>query len=315
MRPLRRPLGRGPHACLDRRRVGRQLRAGARPPGAWRRARRLQHGRAEKDLHIGRDAQRVRQLRAMERPPKYGVVAELGIGDDGGHGQTTRAHLLQQRHGQAPLFLEPNGGRNPGALALRRCQPLFGQIQARANHPRAHTRPERRRHGHLTIRRLPQRAAVLTRHADRVRALLGKAGAVENQHAGTIGDHGPQPAPHRGDRPRRVGDEMLKRLIRAGVADARQHRAHRLPAAVAQQAEEIPTEGTALRDMAEARFERLEPRAQPIQPRRRIARQHCPAAYRNGHRMTNTNSGSNPSATEIDHRICRVEQWRGSGFE
>ena len=51
-------------------------------------------------------------------------------------------------------------GRNPGALALIGCQPLFGQIQARADHPRAHTRPERRRHGHLTIRRLPQCAAV-----------------------------------------------------------------------------------------------------------------------------------------------------------
>jgi hypothetical protein len=49
---------------------------------------------------------------------------------------------------------------------------------------------------------------------------------------------------------------------------------------VTQQAEQIPTEGPSLCDMAEARFERLEPCAQPIQPRRRIARQHRTAAYR-----------------------------------
>ena len=76
---------------------------------------------------------------------------------------------------------------------------------------------------------------------------------------------------------------MLERLIGARIADALQHRAHRLAATVAQQPEQIATKRAALRDVREADLERLEPRAQAVEPRRRIARQsrqHRAAAYR-----------------------------------
>ena len=55
-------------------------------------------------------------------------------------------------------------------------------------------------------------------------------------------------------------DEMLKGLIGARIADARQHRAHRLAPTVAQQPEQIAPERAPLRDVAEAVLERLEPR-------------------------------------------------------
>ena len=55
--------------------------------------------------------------------------------------------------------------------------------------PRARARPQRRGHRDLAIGDLAQRAAVLARHADRVRALFRKAGAVEDQHAAALGQH------------------------------------------------------------------------------------------------------------------------------
>src|SRR5262245_60565362 len=82
-------------------------------------------------------------------------------------------------------------------------------------------------------------------------------------------------------------EEMLKRLIGAGVVNALPHRAHRLAPTVAQQPGQIPAKRAALRDVSERALERLEPRAQTIEPRRCIARQqHRASAYRNGDRST-----------------------------
>ena len=109
-------LRRGPHARLDGQRVGRQLRARARPAGrAAGAAGALQHGCAEKHLHIGRDAQRIRQLRAMQRAPQRGVVAELGVGDDRRDRQplarTCRSSVSARRH----FSWKRTVGGNPGA--------------------------------------------------------------------------------------------------------------------------------------------------------------------------------------------------------
>src|SRR6266566_3181215 len=109
-----------------------------------------------------------------------------------------------------------------------------------AHHPRAHARPERRTDRDLAIGNLAERAAVLPRHADRVCALLREARAVENQQAFAVGNHGAQPTPDLLRHPRGIGDEMLKRLIGAGIVDARQHPAHRLASTVAQQAQHVP---------------------------------------------------------------------------
>jgi hypothetical protein len=107
-----------------------------------------------------------------------------------------------------------------------------------------------------------------------MRPLLGEARAVENQHALAIGHGGAQAPPHVLGHPRRLADEMLKGFVAARGVDACQHRAHRLAATVAQQAEQVPTERASLCHVPEAVLERLEPRAQAIEPRRRIARQH-----------------------------------------
>ena len=138
---------------------------------------------------------------------------------------------------------------------------------------------------------LPSAPQVLPRHADRVGPLLRKARAVENEDARAIGNRRAQVAPHGVGRPRRIGDEMLERLIGARIADALQHRAHRLAAAVAQQPEQIAAKRAALGHVREADLERLEPFAQAVEPRRRIARQsrqHRNAAYRTREKSTSS---------------------------
>ncbi len=71
------------------------------------------------------------------------LVAELGVGDYRGHRQASRANLPQQRQRVAPLFLKRTDGGIRARCALIWRQPLFGQIQARAEQPRVRTRPER----------------------------------------------------------------------------------------------------------------------------------------------------------------------------
>jgi hypothetical protein len=75
-------------------------------------------------------------------------------------------------------------------------------------------------------------------------------------------------------------DEMLKRLIGVGIAEARPHRFHRLAAAVAQQAHHIPTQPAALTLATEVVLEQLQPDQKSFQPRRRRAIQYLARAYR-----------------------------------
>jgi hypothetical protein len=202
-----------------------------------------------------------------------------------------RADLPHQGERQAPLFVEPHGGRNARALARLGREPLLRQIERGPEHPRAHAGPQGASDRHLAIGDLAQRAAVLARDAHRMRALFGKTGAIQDQHALAFGNGAPKLAPNVGGGPRRIGDEVLERLIRTGVVDSLEHRAHRLAATVAQQAEQIPTKGAALGHVAEGAFERLEPVGQAIQPRRRIPRQqHRAAAYPN--RVNRTRSSN-----------------------
>ena len=76
-----------------------------------------------------------------------------------------------------------------------------------------------------------------------------------DQHPAPLRNRRAQLSPDALGAPRGVGDEMLERLVRARIADALEHRAHRLASAVAQQAAQVPAKGTALRDVREARFE------------------------------------------------------------
>ena len=68
--------------------------------------------------------------------------------------------------------------------------------------------------------------------------------------------------------------KVLEGLIRARIADAREHRTHRLAGTVAEEPEEIATKRAPLRDVAEGRLEGLQPRQQTIDPRGRIRGEH-----------------------------------------
>jgi hypothetical protein len=225
----------------------------------------------------------------MQRLPKRAVVPEIRIPEHGRDVKTSRANLPQQRERQTPFFVEPNGGGNSGAFACLGRQPLGGQIQRRAQHPRPNPCPQRGGHGDLAVGHLAQRPAILPRHGHRAAPLLGKTRRVEYQHAAPFGNDRAQLSPDAFGTPRGVRDEVLERLVRPRIADALEHGAHRLPAAVAQQAEQVPPEGAPLRDVREADLERLKPFAQAIEPRRRVARQsrqHRKAAYRSRRRST-----------------------------
>ncbi len=93
----------------------------------------------------------------------------------------TRPDLPQQRQRLAPLFLKSDRGGDARAFARRVGDPLLGQIQRAAEQIGPGPGPQRGGDGHLTIGDLPQRPAVLARHADRVRPLFGEARAIEDQ--------------------------------------------------------------------------------------------------------------------------------------
>ena len=101
----------------SRRRVrGRPCRAAAG---------RLEHWRAEQHLQVGRDAQGIRQLGAMQCATQCGVVAELGVpnhrGDVNRAARTCRHSVTAMCH-----FGSKRPRRNTGPRPLRRRQPFSG---------------------------------------------------------------------------------------------------------------------------------------------------------------------------------------------
>ena len=223
----------------------------------------------------------------MQRLADRGVVAVFGIGDHGRQRHAGRPRPADQRQGQAPLFLKPDGRRDlsrraPGAVG----RPRLRQIQQRAHRPRPLPRPERGGDGHLAIGHLAEGAAVLPRHADRMRAGFGEARFVEDQNPRARRDHAPQTPPDRLGIPRRMRDEVLERLVRRRLADPLEHRRHRLARAVAEQPLDILPQRHVLRAMAKAVLELIEPPGQSPQQRPRGLVEHCASAYRNPAKST-----------------------------
>lgn len=103
------------------------------------------------------------------------------VGDDRSFGQILRQHPIHRRECDLPLCRESHILRNPGNPAtLRIPSPRIWKIKpigARDAH-----RGIGQRHGHrdLAVVLLAQRTAVLPRHADRMRSLLGNAGVVHD---------------------------------------------------------------------------------------------------------------------------------------
>ena len=171
--------------------------------------------RAGKHREMPRDPDGIRQAPAVQRAPEGGDVAELGVREHGRDLQPRGARASDQRQRLTPFLLEGRAGRNLRHRApIGVAEPRLREIQQRAGQPRPRAGPERGRHRDLAIRDLAQRATVLTRHADRMRALFGKTGAVDDQHAAALGQHLEEPPPDPVGVPGRVRDEMLKALGR-----------------------------------------------------------------------------------------------------
>ena len=189
-----------------------------------------------------------------------------------------------KRERQAPLLLEPQRRRNLRALSRLGRQPRLGHDTTRrppSTPARPSTGPPSRRPG--SWRPCPTSRSIAGRRATERRPCLGKLVPSRISTPRALGNHRAQLPPDALGAPRRMRDEMLERLIRPGIGDALEHRAHRLAATVAEQAEQVATKGPALRDVTEAHLERLEPVAQLIEPRRSVARQsrqHRATAYR-----------------------------------
>ena len=227
-------------ASRSRNRVGgRPRRAGA--SGTTSR------GPAHKDAQMRRNTHRIGHIQPVQRCAKHRDVAIGGIGEHGGDRQSCCPRAPHQRQRQAPLFLEADRRRRVDALAAGAiARPLLRQVQRRTQDPGAPFGPQQGRRGHLAIGDLAQGAAILPRHANGVRALFREARVVDHEHPFAHGPQLLQPTPHRLPVPRRVGDEMLKRLIVPRIVDPRQHRLHRFPGAVSQQSLQISAQRRAL---------------------------------------------------------------------
>ena len=237
--------------------------------------------RAPKHREMTRDPDGIRQAPAVQRSPEGRHVAKLGVREYRGDLQARRARASDQRQRLTPLLLEGGAGRNVRHRApIGVAEPRFRKIQQRARHPGAHAGPERGRHRDLAIRDLAQRAAVLTRYTDRMGALFRKTRAVDDQHTAAFGQHLEQPPPDAVGVPDRVRNEVLKALVGDRVCDAGQHRLHRLPIAVAEQAMHVRPQREPLRAMAEAALKRFEPANQALNVRHSRPIDHRAPAYR-----------------------------------
>jgi len=246
-----------------------------------------QGGRAAEDRQRRRNAQRIGQAQPMQHLADRPVVAVFGVGHHRGQGQAGRSRAAHQRQGEPPLLLKDDGHGNPRRGAADGvARPRLGQIEQGTHRPRALSRPQRGGDRDLAIRHFAQRAAVLARRPDRMGTRLGKARLVEDQNAGALGDLRSQPAPHDLGLPRRVRDEVLEGLIRGRLADAREHRRHRLARAVAQQPVDVLAQRRVLRAMTEAVLELIQPSRQASQQRPRMPIEHRRAAYRNSTERT-----------------------------
>ena len=206
-------------------------------------------------------------------------IPKFRIAEDRRDREARRAHLPQQRQRLAPLFLKDDAGWNARARPLLRRQPLLGQIQLRPETPAADAGPQRHGRRDLAIRDLAKRATVLTDRADRVGTLFRKTRAVENQDTAPFWNHRAQSTPDLRRVPGRVRNEMLEGLIGDGLGHSRQHRLHRLPLAVAEDALDVGPQRHQLRPMPETALEALEPAHKALDARRRCMVDHRAAPY------------------------------------
>ena len=180
----------------------------------------------------------------MQGAAQRGVVAEFGIPDDRRQLKPACADLSQQRQGESPFFLKAHGGAESG----RAVGPPVSATPRADTTPRPASRPAPR----STARRSPPPGnwrpcpscrSTAARRRPNADPASGSSSRRESAHRVRSGITVRSCRHIRSALHGRVGDEVLKRLIRAGIGDALEHRAHRLAATVAQQPEQIAAKG------------------------------------------------------------------------
>ena len=165
-----------------------------------------------------------------------GTVA--GIGEHNARAHAPRPHPVECRQRQLVLRLIADVGRHPRRRAARRIvNPCLRQIQLPREREARRVGAQVHTHRDLTVRRLPERAAILARHADRLVPLLGETGFVNDQYRLRQ-----QPVEHqrrerrlqRRPRPRTLIDKLPQRLDVA-ARHALRDRCDRLALAVEQE--------------------------------------------------------------------------------
>jgi hypothetical protein len=114
--------------------------------------------------------------------------------------------------------------------------PALGQVEFKGNRQAGQVIGDRQRHSDLAVLLLAQLAAILAGHANRVRALLGKARVVDDPgSAQAVSLEGRQYLlTHGGEHgcvaPRCCGDEVMQCLMQAGHVGRVEAGCHRLDA-------------------------------------------------------------------------------------
>jgi hypothetical protein len=221
---------------------------------------RLGFGRPQR--HDATNGDAIAQAQPLQLRTKRGGGAVVGVGD---HAVDLEAGLHGQAdlgEGDAPFLARRDRVGNAGGPTIRIGQPLGRQIQIDRQGPRPAGVDQDTRDRHLTVADLAQRAAVLALDTDRVPAWLRQSRVVDRQHAAADRDLRTQLRPYAAGLPRRIGHEVLERLIAARITQVPVHGLHRLSLAVVEQAFDVLTGRRPLRAAAEAAAERIQERAQ-----------------------------------------------------
>ena len=144
---------------------------------------------------------------------------------------------------------------------------IYGNARLEGQRPRPPVGDHGTRDRHLAIADLPERPAVRALHADGVRPLLGKTRVVKGEDAGPGRHLRPQVRPYATGIPRRMGDEVVERLVARRVAQPSVHRLHGLALAVIEEPVQVLAGGRPLRLSRETATERVHELAESSQQR------------------------------------------------
>jgi hypothetical protein len=169
--------------------------------------------RARKDGEMTRDPNGVRQPPPVQRSPKGGHVAELGIGQYGGDLQPRGTRAPDQRQRLTPFLLEGRaGGNSRHRPAIAIAEPILRDISsAPVSQARAlvHSAAVTATWQFAQSCQAPHRTAA--RRQPNGCPVWGNW-SVDDQHAAALVPHLEEPPPDPIRIPDRVRDEMLKGL-------------------------------------------------------------------------------------------------------